>query len=175
MEKAVITSCKSHMSRGGPRAARPWRAVNARRAPIPVAREVGLSECDVSAVLRGVVAACIVDTSARPVTGGRHAGRGDDGGSNGQPGAGRPARRCVPRGRPPARAKGAEFRSRSRERGAVQFGRGQGEYFTADGSGFRGKPGFRDYHGARARQTRRTCKWLQYVTSRVHRVKYFNL
>lgn len=123
------------------RAARPWRAVNARRAPILAAREAGRSECGVAAVLRGVAAACMVDTSALSVTGGRRAGRGDGGGSNGQPGGGRPVRRCVPRGRDSARAKGAEFRSRSRERGAVHSEGDKGNIPRQMGQDFGGNRG----------------------------------
>lgn len=129
------------MSCDSPRAARPWPAANARRAPIPAVRAGGLSECGVAAALRGDVPACMVDMSVSPGTGGRRAGRGADGGRNGQPSGERPARWRVPLGRQSAGAKGAEFRFRSRERGAVHSEGDKGNIPRQMGRDFGGKRG----------------------------------
>lgn len=156
MKKTGIGSHKSHMSRAGCLPARSEHAGAGRRPPIPRARARtgricprggprGRSRRVYGGFVGPVRDGCPV---CHP--------RGDGDGSAG-PAVGTAPRAGVDGAK--ARAvRGAtvprlEHRTRCRA-----FGRGQRANFAADGSGFRGNPGFPDYHGARAGQTRRTCK-----------------
>src|SRR5580693_715023 len=148
--------------------------MNRRRSMIRTPREASRREYVFVASRQGSPVACIVSTSVVPVPGVRHVRR--------------PAIAAATAGRalggPGARSTGANgARGGSSGRGS---GPGEGNAAPSIRKGtwriirgrrvsVSGKRRVRGYHGTRACQTRRTCKWLLLVMKRALRVIYLDL